>query len=160
MKKKNLLLLPLAVLLFAFSQTSVLGQSKLFSQPKHLLLPGEKPVENEEVFMALLREKLYPIGWSKDGKFAYLTEPPDEACGCYFVSIFIVDLRTDKILWTEKYDNDGNRKPDNLKDFWRKIKKIFKNSISIKSFRQLNFRLWGRLSVQNQILLQWIFSRM
>ena len=29
-------------------------------------------------------ENFYPVGWSKDGKFAYYLEPVDEACGCYF----------------------------------------------------------------------------
>lgn len=40
-------------------------------------------------------ENFFPIGWSKDGKFAYYLEPVDEACGCYFGKLVIVDLKND-----------------------------------------------------------------
>lgn len=127
MKQKKLLFL---LLVIAFLQVSVFAQGKLFSQPKHFLLSGEKLVENEEDYRRLLREKFYPIGWSKDGKFAYLTEPADEACGCYFAEIFIVDLRTDKVLWSERYTSEGETKPDDLKDYWRKNQKRFSNKLN------------------------------
>lgn len=137
MRQKRLLFLILAL---AFLQVSVFAQGKLFSQPKHLLLLGENLVENEDDYNRLLREKFYPIGWSKDGKFAYLTEPADEACGCYFAEIFIVDLRSDKVLWSGKYTSEGENKPDNLKDHWRKNQKRFSNKLNqYKIIQSKNF---------------------
>jgi hypothetical protein len=55
-----------------------------------------------------LIEKFYPIGWSKDGKFAYALEPPDQACGCYIFELFIRDLEHDSILWHYFYMSDAN----------------------------------------------------
>ena len=47
----------------------------------------------------------YPLGWSKDGKFAYAIEPPDEAVGSYFLNVYVQDLVTDKVLWQDKYQS-------------------------------------------------------
>src|SRR5205814_3361425 len=57
-------------------------------------------------YPGLIPESFYPIGWSKDGKFAYYYEPVDEACGCYFAHLVIQDMRTDKVLWEFKYNQD------------------------------------------------------
>lgn len=141
--KLSKLYLSLLFLIAVFGQLTVFAQGKLFSQPKHLLLEGEETVVNEDGFRTLLREKFYPIGWSKDGKFAYLTEPPDEACGCYFVEIYIVDLQTDKVLWSEKYNSEGDKKPDTLKGYWQKNQRKLSQKlnqykiISSKSFSHL-----------------------
>lgn len=69
-------------------------------------------------WMTLLVEKFHPIGWSKDGKFAYFLEPPDEACGCYFAKVVIQDLRSDKILWQYDYEGDPE-KTESINTFWR-----------------------------------------
>jgi hypothetical protein len=47
----------------------------------------------------------YPLGWSKDGKFAYAIEPPDEAVGSYFLNVYVQDLVTDKVLWSDRYQS-------------------------------------------------------
>lgn len=52
----------------------------------------------------------YPLGWSKDGKFAYAIEPPDEAVGSYFLNVYVQDLVTDKILWQDKYQSPPESK--------------------------------------------------
>lgn len=41
-----------------------------------------------------LFDKFYPIGWSKDGHFAYITEPADEAAGLYFFKFRIQDRKS------------------------------------------------------------------
>jgi hypothetical protein len=51
----------------------------------------------------LLVAEFIPLGFSADGKFAYVIEPPDEACGCYFFEFHIQDLKTDRDLY-RKYD--------------------------------------------------------
>ena len=66
--------------------------------------PEAEPVAAEEVMEAYscpselkfcpqsseyLYEKFYPIGWSKNGLFAYIIEPVDEAAGQYFFKFVI-----------------------------------------------------------------------
>ena len=62
--------------------------------------------EKDMADLEFLEDKFYPIGWSKDGKFAYFVEPADEACGCYFGTFVIQDLKTDKVLWQHRHVSD------------------------------------------------------
>ncbi len=50
----------------------------------------------------VLVDKLFPIGWSKDGKLAYILEPADEAIGAYIVRFVIKDLINNKIIWDKE----------------------------------------------------------
>jgi len=62
-----------------------------------------------------------PIGWSRNGKFAYVIEPADEACGCYFMTLYIQDLVTDKILWRLDYNSSNSQSQhpaQDLKSLW------------------------------------------
>lgn len=88
-------------------------------------------------FPQLLTEGFYPIGWSRDGKFAYYTEPVDEACGCYYAQLVIQDLRTDKVLWEFKYSQDdttdekGNMSgPGDIRKLWAKNRKLFSEKLA------------------------------
>ena len=125
-KKFNLATLLCSIILSAL--ISVEAQNKpvagLYVAPSRLLLKGDEVPEDESNLNVLLREKFYPIGWSKDGKFAYYLEPPDEACGCYFGHLIIQDLRTDKIVWEKKYESDEGG-ADTLKTYWKKSQKEF-----------------------------------
>ena len=51
-----------------------------------------------------LPDKLFPVGWSEDGKLAYFVEPADEACGCYFLDFIIQDMTDNQVLWKWKYN--------------------------------------------------------
>ena len=79
----------------------------------------------------LYPDGFYPIGWSRDGKFAYYIEPVDEACGCYFGELIIQDLRTDKTLWPfkndpqERVDAQGAPIDDDLRKLWKRNEKMF-----------------------------------
>lgn len=98
------------------------AQKGLFEKPERLVLNGigESDPDEEETPAKLMTENFYPIGWSRDGKFAYFVEPPDEACSCYFAKIVIQDMRTDKILWEESYvsENLEDRETEDLDTFW------------------------------------------
>jgi hypothetical protein len=84
---------------------------------------------------AFYTENFYPIGWSKDGHFAYYVEPVDEACGCYFAKLFILDLKTDKVLW--KFEHEGDSldedrkagKPYSFITLWRANQKLFADKL-------------------------------
>ena len=94
-----------------------------------------QPAYGHHEWDKLLTEKFYPIGWSRDGKFAYYTEPADEACGCYFAALVIQDLRTDEVLW--KFENDpqsrvdakGEIAADDIRKLWRRNQKLFNEKL-------------------------------
>lgn len=48
----------------------------------------------------VIYHEIYPIGWSAEGKFAYIEIPPDEAAGCQTSYFYIKDLITDNIVYT------------------------------------------------------------
>lgn len=74
-------------------------------------------------------ENFYPVGWSRDGKFAYYIEPVDEACGCYFGKLVIVDLKNDTTVWqfdyTSEDDAENSKKPKTLAALWAANRKLF-----------------------------------
>ena len=88
-----------------------------------------------EVYQQLMSEGFYPIGWSRDGKFAYYIEPVDEACGCYFAELVIQDLRTDKELWKFKNDPEsrtnskGEVMDDDMRRLWQRNTKLFSDKL-------------------------------
>lgn len=88
-------------------------------------------------FEQLIPEQFFPIGWSRDGKFAYYVEPVDEACGCYFAHLVIQDMRTDKVLWEYKNDqsdtmddNGEMEDVDTIEKLWKKNSKLFAHKLS------------------------------
>ena len=118
------LILTFAVVCVTALSLAAQSRSSLYAAPQRLLLAGDDGEAAEAEKGVLLREHFFPIGWSKDGKFAFYTEPADEACGCYFADLLIVDLRTDKILWQREYESDEH-KADTLAAYWRQNQKEF-----------------------------------
>ena len=88
-----------------------------------------------EEYKTVLVAGFYPIGWSRDGQFAYYLEPVDEECGCYFAELIIQDLRNDKILYNFKNDpesriaKDGSPLPDDRHKLWRRDQRIFASKL-------------------------------
>ncbi len=121
----------------AFGQNYAAAQNKpsnaLYAVPSQLLFPGDEKEAEEFEKGILLHEHFYPIGWSKDGKFAYYVEPADEACGCYFSQLVIQDLRTDKILWERSYSDEKKAEGvplDTLENYWRKNRREFSRKLA------------------------------
>jgi len=98
----------------------------------------------------VLKDKFYPIGWSGDGKFAYIVEEVDEGCGCYFFKIAIQDLHTDKLVWNWKFNDQG--KSEDIKTVWSKNYDDFKKQLKqYKIVQQTKFSLGGvRFAYQNE----------
>jgi len=46
----------------------------------------------------VIEAKFYPIGWSRDGKFAYAIEKPNEAADCQPAGFYIQNMVTDKMV--------------------------------------------------------------
>lgn len=120
----------------AFTQT--------YAQPREV--PIERLVrqnftkfyDRSNSYPALIPETFFPIGWSKDGKFAYYSEPVDEACGCYYAYLAIQDMRTDKIIWEFKYDQGDGDDPvtgkrmgqNNIRELWKTNQKLFSEKLA------------------------------
>lgn len=88
--------------------------------PIQLTVPGL--LEYESPNAVLLAGRVYPVGWSPGGLFAYVYEPPDEACGCYFFDLVVQDLATNHIVWKYHYDSghdDGPPAFTSLEELWR-----------------------------------------
>jgi hypothetical protein len=120
------------------------GQSNLtrafYNKPVELKLERSikkrfRPYYRQPTGAHFIPEGFYPIGWSRDGKFAYYLEPVDEACGCYFAQLFILDLKTDEVLWSFDYSSEGTEeaeqegKPDSLATLWKANLQLFSDKL-------------------------------
>lgn len=73
-----------------------------------------------------LIDGLFPIGWSNDGKFAYIVEPADEGSGFYLFEIVVFDLVNNKIVWSWKPDESEE---GDLETTWKENYELFKESL-------------------------------
>ncbi len=73
----------------------------------------------------VLADKLYPIGWSKHGNFAYIIEPADEGLGNYMMGIVILNMISNEVLW-DWYTDPEVDKDLYREDVWQKHYKDFK----------------------------------
>ena len=99
-------------------------------------VPSEIPylqTKNDFIF-----DTFYPIGWSKDGKFAYIYEPADEATGFYFFTFEIKDTQTNKVIWTWKIDVKDEVYEGSLKKTWKKNKDKFTSILNENKIIQNN----------------------
>ncbi|MEO6050836.1 MAG: hypothetical protein ABIP78_05830 [Pyrinomonadaceae bacterium] len=139
--KKIISILFLAVMIAA---SSVIAFGQTYAVPREV--PIERLVrqsfpkfyDRSNRYPALAPETFFPIGWAKDGKFAYYYEPVDEACGCYYARLVIQNLRTDKVLWEFKYDQGDEDDPktgkrlgqSNIRELWKKNQKLFSEKLA------------------------------
>lgn len=74
-----------------------------------------------------LVNSLYPIGWSKDGKFAYIVEPADEGSGFYLFELIVFDLVNNTVVWSwkPKESEEGD-----LETTWKENYGLFKESLN------------------------------
>ncbi|MEP6903488.1 MAG: hypothetical protein ABJA66_17330 [Actinomycetota bacterium] len=149
---------------FLFALVSAAAQTvksdALYWQPERLKLNGvgePNPKAKEDDYNQVMTEPFYPIGWSEDGKFAYYVEPADEACGCYYGTLVIQDLKTDKILWKDKYsggDNEPVNENETIKDHWKDKQKLFYEKLAeygIKQQKQFTLN-YPSLKFENDLL--------
>ncbi|MFN8258184.1 MAG: hypothetical protein U0W24_21025 [Bacteroidales bacterium] len=86
-----------------------------------------------------LYDKIYPIGWSKKGMFAYIIEPADEASGLYWFEIVILDIVNNKVAWSWKPKESEN---GNLSKTWKDNYDTFKKHLRESEIMQTkNFTL-------------------
>lgn len=148
------LLLASVFLLANFADVSAQGDGAVYAVPQKLSLDrtvrrlfprfyGGVP------YQRLYTEGFFPIGWSRDGKFAYYIEPVDEACGCYYATLIIQDMRSDKVLWEFKYDQsdrfEGKLAPeDTIAKLWAKNRTLFSGKLREHAIEASRFTLLGK----------------
>lgn len=132
------------------NQNDTTQQAQESFEEQDYQLPAEFEYLEPEGEFPRLYDKFYPLGWSKDGKFAYLTEPADEATGFYFFSIQIVNLLNDKVVW--EWTIDENHEIDhsqtNLKKVWEENYDEFKQALNQHAIVQKEEFKLGKLSFQ------------
>jgi len=86
-----------------------------------------------------LYDKIYPIGWSKDGKFAYIIEPADEGSGMYLFEIIILDIVNNKITWSWK---PAESESGDYASTWKQNYDLFTENLNKAEIKQIkNFEL-------------------
>lgn len=137
---KNSLVIALFSVVVLGSGFAAFGQT--FAQPREMPIAARVKqafpsyYARRLPFAQLIPESFYPIGWSRDGKFAYYVEPVDEACGCYFARLVIQDMRTDTVLWEFKYSQDDTYEgdkmtgPSNIAAMWKKNRSMFSEKLA------------------------------
>jgi DUF4097 and DUF4098 domain-containing protein YvlB len=119
---------------------------ELHHNQKHKKFYEEEVIHIEEKVPYIIEAKLFPLGWSKDEKFAYIIEHPDEAIGELRATMYVIDIKTNKILEQLLFKNQFN---------FEKIEQLIKQyainlnaSMAINTFplRFANTELKGRIS--------------
>lgn len=119
--------------------TTEISSQDLDNNTKDEYIAGDYQIPKELVYTKqadnFIVDKLYPIGWSKDGKFAYITEPADEESGFYLFEIVIFDLINNKTAWSWK---PGASEEGNLETTWKENYELFKSSLNKYKIVQKN----------------------
>ena len=97
-----------------------------------------------------LFDKFYPIGWSKDGHFAYIVEPADEASGLYFFKFIIQNMISDKVVYQWELDPDEEVESGSVKQMWKDYETVFVEKLNKYGIiQQKNFKLEGSEFTKN-----------
>ncbi|MBN2755735.1 MAG: hypothetical protein JXR51_01075 [Bacteroidales bacterium] len=81
-----------------------------------------------------LYDKFYPIGWSREGKFAYIIENADEGSGYYWFEIIVKDIVNSKIVWSWKPEESEE---GDLKSTWESNYKLFAEKLNNSEIIQI-----------------------
>jgi len=102
-----------------------------FVLPEELTYTSDRPGFNYDM--------IFPIGWSKDGKFAYLMEPADEGSGFYLFEIIILDIVNNKLVWSWKPEESEE---GSLQSTWKENYDLFAQHLNEAEITQTkNFKL-------------------
>jgi len=84
----------------------------------------------------------YPLGYSSNGKIAYIKEYDTDPADMVLIRTFVQDLVTDKILWKDEYRVEDNITNIDFKSFWQERHVAITNKLKeygIKPFKNLKF---------------------
>lgn len=113
-----------------------------YSVPQELQYAEPETYQVEDqTYPLYLIDKFYPIGWSKDGKLAYMEEPADEAVGAYFFQFHILDLNTGKDVFSWKPEEDPEE--GSLSQMFQDNKELFETELKKNGIIPCQFKLDG-----------------
>lgn len=98
-------------------------EAQEYSQPKSEITYSDR-LENR------LYDRLFFIGWSKDGKVAYIKEPADEATGFYFFTLIIKDVENGQELFEWVIDEKDEQHKGDLKQTWENNLELFSRELN------------------------------
>lgn len=96
-----------------------------------------------------LVSNFYPIGWSKDGKLAYIEEPADEATGFYFFKLVVQDLKTDKQEIIFEYNESDEKEEATLQSTWNENYELFKEKLNAQKIIPIENIQLGKTEFEN-----------
>jgi predicted secreted protein len=86
-------------------------------------------------------DRLYPIGWSKNGVFAYIEESLEDAAGFVKYTLVLQDMVSDSVVWShvvrleeEYYENYSERK--GIKVVWAQNAELFSRELRKQGISQ------------------------
>jgi len=107
-----------------FKEIKALNITKLLPLPKKLNLEDTASIELSD-YKSTIKEapfiynNFYPLGYSNNGKIAYIKEYDTDPADMVKIETFIQDLVTDKILWKDEYRVEDNISNIDIKSFWK-----------------------------------------
>lgn len=110
--------------------------SKTFIKPKNIKLPKLSDRSN--------LERISPIGWSKDGKFAYIEQGPPFESSIDCINFYIQDMVTDKTICFLTSNNFNTELIDNnfYDSIWNELKFQIVEKLNENNIEQLeNFQI-------------------
>jgi hypothetical protein len=94
----------LLIVLSNFARSQEIFSIYEYKQPKYLSILSSIFKSNNLAGMEI--SKFYPIGWSKDGKFAWIIRRPQGESDFIPFNFYIQDMNTDSIIWKNTYSFD------------------------------------------------------
>lgn len=153
----NNLIISLFVLVIT---TNTIAQSLEFPKEINYYTTENKPKEAEEEEdntggRYTVSNDFHPIGWSADGKFAY-AQFCDEYSDGLTISVFVQDMTTDKIIWSESsssYDEKKIKTSNQKFGLWKSLIDKTEKALAkynIKQEKTIDYRKgsWHRINGQ------------
>jgi hypothetical protein len=103
----------------------------------------------------------YPLGYSSDGKIAYVKEYDTDPADMVLIRTFVQDLVSDKIVWQDEYRVEENISNIDFKSFWRERHVTIANKLKqykIKPFKNLKFEPKYYTFKNNTFLLNSVYK--
>lgn len=88
-----------------------------------------------------IEERFYPLGYSSDGKIAYIIEYHTGDSGIVHIETYVQDLISDEIIWQDKFQTQENATDINFKSFWDENQKKIETELNIHNIDPFN-KLW------------------
>jgi hypothetical protein len=135
----NALLVYVSAVLTTYAQ----GQHVYYT-PEELEIPGyTEAIDTTGENIPMLLTYLYPIGWSKDGKFAYISLFDDhgDAYGYVNFDFVIRNHRTGEVFFSHADEQDEFPSDTPLDTIWSAHNVLFDKALEQNGIKQFKFKL-------------------